>query len=396
MNRRLKILFVTSTPPMDSLGGSLLFHRQFHKSTDYELFVVTDNPAFSSDAWPSILLRLPKLLQRLMRTRFGLFMHDAVHLLRGAWIPPQVWRAALKFQPDLVLTGGETSMADLAHRIARRLRRPLVGHFMDWATYGMLAHPPVLAWASRQYVRRYRRCHLAFAICPEMLEALGPHPNARVFYPVAPPLRSSLPPSPPGPITWRRPYTVFFAGNLGEWYGQALMELRDRIPTGGSLKLVIAGQHATWSAELESQLVADGTYLGLLKGKPYLDALARADALLVIMGFGEEARQVESTSFKSKIVDYLLAERPLIVWGPPYSTAVKHARKENFAIVVDTPCASAVVSALERLRDDPSLRQRLVECGRRFRRQHLDADAVLPAALAAKQALVASWNAQHS
>jgi glycosyltransferase involved in cell wall biosynthesis len=392
MSGPLRVLLVTSTPPIDSLGGALLFHRQFNGSTDYELFVVTDNLAYQAGEWPAIVLRFPAPVRRLMRTRLGLYVHDAVHLLRGAWIPPRVWRAARRFNPDLVLTGAETSMADLADRLARRLQRPLAGHFMDWPTYGMLAHRPVLAWASRQFVRRYRRCQLAFGICPEMLEALGPHPNARVFYPFAPAHSQPLPPPPPGPISPQRPYTLLFAGNLGEWYGQALLDLWERIPAGGSLKLAIAGRHASWSAEREWQLVEDGTYLGFLKGQPYQDALARADALLVIMGFEAGARQIESTSFKSKIVDYLLAERPLIVWGPDYSTAVRHARSEGFGLVVDTPDPAAVVKALKRLRDDPGLGRRLVEAGARFRRRCLEADVVLPAALEAKQALVAAWD----
>jgi glycosyltransferase involved in cell wall biosynthesis len=392
MSGPLRVLFVTSTPPTDSLGGALLFHRQFNGSTDYELFVVTDNLAYQAGEWPAIVLRFPAPVRRLMRTRLGLYVHDAVHLLRGAWIPPRVWRAARRFNPDLVLTGAETSMADLADRLARRLQRPLAGHFMDWPTYGMLAHRPVLAWASRQFVRRYRRCQLAFGICPEMLEALGPHPNARVFYPFAPAHSQPLPPPPPGQISHQRPYTMLFAGNLGEWYGQALLALWERIPAGGSLKLAIAGRHASWSAEREWQLVTDGTYLGFLKGQPYQDALARADALLVIMGFEEGARQIESTSFKSKIVDYLLAERPLIVWGPDYSTAVRHARSEGFGLVVDTPDPAAVVEALKRLRDDSGLGRRLVLAGARFRRRCLEADVVLPAALEAKQALVAAWD----
>jgi glycosyltransferase involved in cell wall biosynthesis len=370
----------------------LLFHRQFHRNGDYELLVVTDNTTYDPGSYRSIILRLPPFVQRLMRTRFGLFLHDAVHLLRGAWIPPRIWRAALQFQPDLVLTGGETSMADLAHRLARRLRRPLVGHFMDWSTYGMLAHRPVLAWASRQFVRRYRRCQLAFGICPEMLAHLGPHPNAKVFYPFAPEHSEPLPPAPAGPISPQRPYTLLFAGNLGEWYGHALLALWNVTPASSSIKLTIAGRHANWSSVLEETLVAEGSYLGFLKGQPYRDALARSDALLVIMGFDEEARQVESTSFKSKIVDYLLAERPLIVWGPAYSTAVRHASAEGFGLVVDTPDPCAVVAALEQLSANPALAEQLVEAGRRFRRCCLDAQVVLPAALQAKRELLAAWD----
>jgi glycosyltransferase involved in cell wall biosynthesis len=392
MSQPLRVLFVTSTPPLDTLGGSLLFYRQFHQSNDYELCVITDNTAYQPNDRLSMVLRLPAFVQRLMRTRLGLFVHDAVHLLRGLWIPPDVWRTACRFQPDLVLTGCETSMADLASLLARRLRRPLVGHFMDWPTYGMLAHRPVLSWASRQFVHRYRRCQLAFGICPEMLSHLGPHPNARVFYPFAPEQNEPLPPPAPDPISPQRPYTLLFAGNLGEWYGQALLALHHAIPVGGCVKLLIAGRHANWSPSQEEALAAEGTYLGFLKGLAYRHALSRADSLLVIMGFDENARLIESTSFKSKIVDYLLAERPLIVWGPPYSTAVRHARAEGFGLVVDTPDASAVLAALERLSSDAALGQRLVEAGRRFRVRCLDADVVLPAALEAQRTLVADWN----
>ena len=141
MSRPLRVLFVTSTPPLDSLGGALLFHRQFHDSNDYELFVVTDNPAYTAGNVSSIVLQLPAPVRRLMRTRLGLFVHDAVHLLRGAWIPPRVWRAARRFQPDLVLTGGETSMADLAFRLSRRLRRPLPRlHPLLWDRKRRLRH----------------------------------------------------------------------------------------------------------------------------------------------------------------------------------------------------------------------------------------------------------------
>jgi hypothetical protein len=59
-------------------------------------------------------------------------------------------------------------------------------------------------------------------------------------------------------------------------------------------------------------------------------------------------------------------------------------------VVVDTPDASAVVAALERLRDDPALGLRLVDAGRRFRQRCLDAEVVLPGALKAKRALLAA------
>lgn len=370
---------------MDEMGGCILFHRQFVERDDYEVFVVTDRADFSSGQIPHIIYQHPRIVRRLMKTRLALFAHDYVHVFGGRWIPASILEAARRFKPDAVMVGAETWIADLGVRLAKKLRMPLIGHFMDWPTFAMMGHGWVKRHASGMFRRRYQACDLAFGICPEMLEALGPHPNARVFYPSGQRngARLARPPRAAG-----SPFTVFFAGNLGQWYGKMLSRLAACFRGERDVSLRIAGRNAEWTAEEEATLRKEGVYLGFLKGADYDAAFANADALLVAMGFGEEDRLIESTSFKSKLADYLASGLPVIVWGPEYCTAVRHARREKFAGIVTSADPRAVVAAARTLAQDPKLAAALVENGIRFWGANLNADSVMHGARQAISSVV--------
>jgi hypothetical protein len=283
-------------------------------------------------------------------------------------------------------------MSDLAITLGKKLDIPVAGHFMDWPTYASLGH----SWVKRKFTtlfkRRYHRCHLAFGICPEMLEALGPHPNAHVYYPSG---------------NWRGeetrasqgandcPFVIMFAGNLGQWYGHAIVELLDALEGHEKIQLKVAGKNAPWTGERGKELMAAGNFLGFLDHEACANALADADALLVIMGFDEESRMIESTSFKSKMVDYLVQQKPLIIWGPEYCTAVKHARREGFAEVVTDRDPAAVVRVAEELRVNTAKRATLVQNGERFFKENLDADIVFGRALAETIKTIDAYRKAH-
>jgi glycosyltransferase involved in cell wall biosynthesis len=377
---------------MDEMGGCMLFYRQFVERDDYELFVVTDRADFSSDRIPHLICEHPKIIRRLMKTRLALFAHDYVHVFGGSWVPAPILEAARQFKPDLIMTGAETWMADLAANLARKLKVPLAGHFMDWPTFAMMGHPWVKRHASDKFRRRYQQCDLAFGICPEMLETLGAHRNAHVFYPSgqANDAKQTKPRRPQG-----SPFTILFAGNLGQWYGRMLECLAPHFRGENDVRLRIAGGNALWGVEVEKALRQEDTYLGFLKGSEYKAAFDNADALLLIMGFGAENRLIESTSFKSKLADYLTSGLPLVVWGPDYCTAVRHARREDFAEVVTADDPGAVVTAVRALARNPGRSAELVENGLRFWEKNLDANQVMPKALQAINAVVTKTGCQE-
>ncbi len=380
-----RILVVSSNPPMNEMGGCLLLYRKFVDRDDYEFAVVTNRDDYPGHGEPWLLVEEPAWLRRLSRTRLANWVHDYRHEFLGKKVPSKVERFAREFAPDIVVMGAHNWMGDLGLQLGRRLGVPVAGHFMDWASYAALGHPWMIGRLSSIYRRRYRRCDLAFGICPEMLEALGPHPNAEVFYPSGK-REVSVPPR--RKRSGEAPFTLFFGGNLGQWYGKALAGLSESLRKEPDLALRVAGRNPSWSREAGARMEAMGEFLGYLDKTAYREALASADALLVIMGFDEESRMVEKTSFKSKLVDYLQLRRPVIVWGPPYCTAVRHAEAEGFAEIVTDPDPVRIVEAMRRLAADPARTEEIVAAGDRFFDEYLNADKVMGRARAAIERLL--------
>jgi hypothetical protein len=373
---------------MDEMGGSIIFYRQFVEKDKYDLFVVTDREDFSTDLFPWTRYRLPRILRRLQQTRLANYVHDFVYFTSGWRIPHYIEAAARQFNPDLVMIGAETPIADLGIALSRRLKVPLVGHFMDWPTFSMCGHQWIFKFASNRFVARYRACELAFGICPEMLEKLGYHRNAHVFYP-----SGKLPESTPRSRARKsdEPFRLLFAGNLGQWYGRMVLQLAQAISSQKNLKFSIAGKNAAWSEEETKWLNDTGIYVGYKKGNEYKQLFDDTDCLLVCMGFGEDARLIESTSFKSKFVDYLVSGRPIIVWGPEYCTAVRHARKYGFAEFVTNPDPETVLTTIIKLAHDPERCAELVQNALKFFENEIDANIVFKRAYEEKCKLISKF-----
>lgn len=380
-----RVLLVTANPPMNEMGGCLLLFRQFVERNDYEYAVVTTRPDYEGNGERWMRIEAPRWLERLTHTRLANWGHDYQHLFRGKRVPAAVERFARDFKPDLVMTGMHNWVGDLGISIGKRLQIPVAGYFMDWASYAALGHPWMIRYLSEIYRKRYRKCDLALGICPEMLEALGPHPNAAVFYPSRKGEKGR-----PWVPEKGKDFTVFFGGNLGQWYGKALSALSDQLAEEPGIRLRVAGRNASWDRASGERMEARGELMGYLDKTGLEGALESADVLLVIMGFDEESRQIESTSFKSKLVDYLQMRRPVVVWGPEYCTAVRHARREGFGEVVMTPDAGAVVKTLKKLSQEPERCQQLVEAGERFFDTYLDAGKVMGDTLGAVRKLLAN------
>lgn len=380
-----RVLLVTANPPMNEMGGCLLLYRQFVEREDYEYAVVTTRPDYEGNGERWMRIEAPRWLERLTHTRLANWGHDYQHLFRGKRVPAEVERFAREFQPDLVMTGMHNWVGDLGISIGKRLQIPVAGYFMDWASYAALGHPWMIRYLSKIYRKRYRKCDLALGICPEMLEALGPHPNPAVFYPSGTGEKGR--PWVPGK---GKDFTVFFGGNLGQWYGKALSALSDQLAEEPGIQLRVAGRNASWDKASCARMEARGELLGYLDKAGLEEALESADVLLVIMGFDEESRQIESTSFKSKLVDYLQKRRPVVVWGPEYCTAVRHARREGFGEAVMTPDARAVVKTLKKLAQKPERCHQLVEAGERFYDTYLDGRKVMGDTLQVVRKLLAN------
>jgi glycosyltransferase involved in cell wall biosynthesis len=90
-----------------------------------------------------------------------------------------------------------------------------------------------------------------------------------------------------------------------------------------------------------------------------MQELRNANALLVAMSFNPRDQMRMQTSFPSKIVEYCQFGKPIIIWGPDYSSAVQWGHKHQSALVVTSPLAQDLVKSLQALATQPQEQKRL-------------------------------------
>jgi hypothetical protein len=394
--RLMRIFFLTPIPPMPTWGTAMAFYRHFVERHDFEIAVATDNQQVLEFPvpYPITFVEVPAWLKRLQRTRVGSWMHAAQHFVAGRNIAPDVLKAAQEFKPDLVLTvvSAWSWLDDMASRLAHELDVPLVGSFNDWFDYNLILPPVLLPTLEKRFRRFYQECDLALCTCEGMRESLGEHPNAILQYPMG-----AKRPEEIVPLRKRdsAPFRILFGGNLGEWYGPMLerliTEARDQGALGRELDFVIFGSNACWSPAFDAYVRESKIYLGQV---PFLELQKEArnsDALLLLMGFDKANVSVETTSFKTKFLDYLSFDRPIMVWGPPYSSAVRTAREFNSAQVCDSLEASACLESLLSLANKLDRQTKLLTNARLMYEDRFHPDKIHHAFLTSCQKLVSSF-----
>jgi hypothetical protein len=164
-----------------------------------------------------------------------------------------------------------------------------------------------------------------------------------------------------------RPATVFFAGSLSFWYGPML----ERLVLAGSdspLRFEIFGSHvhASWSGSFDSFARTAGVYKGQVPFDQLRTHAQQADLLLLPMGFGDECAHTERTSFKTKFLDYLTFQKPIIIWGPEYCSAVRVAREFDAGECYASPDAAGCIATLQKVAHNAERQKQLVANARRM------------------------------
>jgi hypothetical protein len=118
--------------------------------------------------------------------------------------------------------------------------------------------------------------------------------------------------------------------------------------------------HATWSRSFDSFARTAGVYRGQVSFDRLKMHVQDADLLLLPMGFGDECAQTERTSFKTKFLDYLTFQKPIIIWGPEYCSAIHAGREFDAAECYTSPDATGCIASLENVARSPERQKQLV------------------------------------
>src|SRR6266436_9649075 len=373
---KLRVLLVSIVPPRNDCGVRIVMHRHLVEGNPFKLHVAS-NADFEDGLLVHTPLRLPYLIHRLRKSRFGPRL--------AAWITDYenfIWpltgngaleEAVQHFKPDVVLTLAECGLCQIARKTAQRHGLPLAGLFLDWfpVTKGHYGHQGTQGILSRRYRELYAACDLAFCTSDGMQEMLGPHPNSHVIYPMPGKYRV------PVENSWPRcngKFRLVYVGAVRNFYGRTLCSLIEKIEATNDVEIIVVGPDADWPKQTLERTRASGAYLGFKPPEEAAEVLASADALLVVMSFEEEHELFMRTSFTTKFLDYVAFGKPVILWGPEYCTPVRVARKHGGAVVVNQDDADAIVSACRQIAHDAAWREQLSQQARQLHQTLFDPD----------------------
>lgn len=328
-------------------------HRHFVERSPFDLHVAS-NADFAGDLLIHTNLKLPWLVQKLRKSRLGLWLRGWIQDYENLIWPMMHCRALEQavdeFRPEVILTLAETGVCHLAAKMAKRREIPLTVLFLDWFPImeGHYGHRCTRGLLSGRFRDLYKQCDLAICTSDGMKEVLGPHPNSHVVYPMpgrrlvaggAYPKRSGR-------------FRLVYVGTAERFYGRMLRRLVRAMQEKTDLELLIVGPHRDWPVDEKETASAAGITLGFLPPEEAAKVMAGADALLVVMSFEKNNELFMRTSFTTKWLDYSAYGKPVILWGPEYCTPARLAQREAAAIVVDTPMPDGVIKAARDLRRD--------------------------------------------
>jgi glycosyltransferase involved in cell wall biosynthesis len=358
-----RLAFVTEVPPLNLSSGPAQLYRLLIQYPADRLLLFEDAglPRYPGYELPGVIRRRMMFnWTRLMRSRFGpwngalMFMLDPLLLARRL---SRIFRAS-GCEAVLGIAHGHVWWA--AFVASRRLGLPFHLIMHDHWRYSMALPGWLDRRAERRFATAYRGAASRLVISPGMARryesAYGA--GARLLYPLRPResevhLRA--------PDRADRSFCFAYAGGMdGEWARRAVVDLAHAVDPLGARVLVC--QNVSLDALRASGLTADNVDL-----QPFLPALdlhrhlrLRADALFLPMSFGAADRDNMEVCFPSKLADYTVPALPLLVYAPPYSSAVEWAAANpGTAVVVDRRDPGLLRSAAGELLGNPELRARL-------------------------------------
>ena len=376
MSSKPRVLLVSIVPPQNDCGVRIVMHRHLVERSPFDLQVATSYAEKCNPELNVTRLELPYPLQRLRKSRFGPKFGKWVKDFEN-FVLPLTRHAALErcvrdFRPDVILILAETGLCHLAAKTARRHRIPLAGLFLDWFPMmkGHFGHKWTQDILSRRYRELYKTCDLAFCTSDGMQEELGPHPNSHVIYPM--PGKHFTPEKVHPSKTGK--FRLVYVGAAEQFYGRMLRSLLREMENCPDLELFIVGPHNDWPDKEKEDARTKGICLGFMPPEKAAEVLAGADALLVVMSFEKEHELFMRTSFTTKFLDYVAFGKPVILWGPPYCTPSRLAKKEDAAVVVTQPGPENVVAEARRLMMDPEAVTKLASASRMLYRSVFSPD----------------------
>jgi glycosyltransferase involved in cell wall biosynthesis len=357
-----RLLYIGDQPVESTVASATWFHRLLADYPADRLRIVEGNLSRSRPD-----RRLPGVAYGVLWAGIPALRNTRFHVPHADWAfrlaPAHGWqlRGVLRaFRPDAILTIAHLASWRTAAAVARSRGLPLhlVVHddALRMSSTGRRRHASVEA----AFRAVYRQAASRLCISPLMEEIY--HARYDVRGSVLPPIRGphaprgAFPP-PPGDrrsLVFAYTGSIYNRGHQGDLRPLALALARR------GHRLVIAGRLVQADLATFGLDLPNVSAIGFIPDEEFHERLRRdVDVLVVPMSFAPGHETDVQLSFPSKLADYTATGLPLMVWGPPYASAVRWARDHGgCADVTDTTADDALAAAVQRL-EDPAWRRRL-------------------------------------
>jgi glycosyltransferase involved in cell wall biosynthesis len=371
-----RLVYLGDVPVEATAHGSALLYRLLQDYPPEKLRILEANVQE-----PAPSRRLPGVYYRRISLGWTRPLRSRFSPLWAVWLSyvalaraRRIGRPLQGFGPEAVLTVHHGYSWLTAARFAAR--RNLALHLIlhdDWNHMVALPHPWRL-WLDGEFGEIYRQAASRLCVSDYMVEeyrrrygATGTvlHPSRAKDCPKfdGPPQRLLQPP---------KAFTVAYAGNIfSRGYWDALRRAAEALlPMDG--RLLVYSPHTRQQALANGLTTANVECRGFMRSEDLVSRLRdEADALFIPMSFEESDQENMRISFPSKLADATIPGVPLLIYGPPYCSAVRWARQNHgVAEVVDRPDPTSLGDALRRMMTHSDHRFQLgraaIECGRKY------------------------------
>ncbi|MCP9773175.1 hypothetical protein KBY66_11130 [Synechococcus sp. Tobar12-5m-g] len=331
------LLYIGDVPIRpDRSGGSVVLwrHQQLLHSA-----ALTEAPSWLGYR-PGLGAWITRSLRRCRLGRLVLILQPWLRRLDGHL--PEATRTLLRREAEAILTVGHGLRWVDALIAARSCNLPLITIVHDW--YPDASGCP--RWGVGLWDRAFRglvaRSDLVLVVSEGMADQLRPHPNLLVLPPMPDPGLQVSPPRKPHPGPWR----IYYSGYCGGLYRPLLQALIEAVASDSRFELHVSGseQQGLTFPEAGGRIRCSG----FLEGYEWQQAFDEADALLVLLSFDRRHHRHLATHFPSKLVEYANRGRPIVIWGPPLSSAVKWGQGQPQVLCFSSGTASDLLHTSNR------------------------------------------------
>ncbi|MEA5620679.1 hypothetical protein VB711_22965 [Cronbergia sp. UHCC 0137] len=348
-----RLMYISTLPCEQTTGGPVQMYRHFVENRDFDLDTIIESYTSATQYIKTSSKQFNRLLDRGSKTRFFPEFIAINTLLAEHQVSPLILDKVLAYAPNAIVTVAFGNYSFVASNVARKLKLPLITFFHDWWPDLTPCRGMGKKLLDKRFFQIYQQSDLALCVCESMRRELGTHRNSIVLYPIP----NINPPKNLSTVTIQqtKQLKVVYLGWLGGDHGKIIQSLVDyfQIKSEDWLDLRVYGSTDGWNNATLDFAKSKGLYRGSPKhGFEVQTVLSEADAFLVVLNFSQSLRRRVKTSFPSKILEYSYYGKPIIVWGPDDSSAVRFLKDHEAGLTVTSPEPANLIQRLFKLKSD--------------------------------------------